>query len=93
MFIAEQVAGRDFVVQLGIVSFGVSPAGCGDGQFPGVYTRISEYKKWIEKTLQNSTDEKPVSECSKSCEWPALDDILSGSTEAIAKYKECYDAT
>ena len=79
------IAGEDTnFVQLGIKSFE-------NGQFPDVYTRITEYKQWIKKTLHNSKDEKPVSECSKRCEWPALNDILSGSTEAITKYKECYE--
>ena len=98
------IAGEDTnFVQLGIVSFGLSRY---SSEHPGVYTRITEYMQWIEKNLQgppyisahyisvnNSNDEKPVSECSKHCEWPTLDDILSGSTEAIAKYKECYDIT
>jgi len=98
MFIAREDTN---FVQLGIVSFGPSRF---SSTHPSVYTRITKYMQWIEKNLQgppyisavitsvnDSKDEKPVSECSKSCEWPALDDILSGSTEAIAKYKECYE--
>ncbi len=30
--------------QVGIVSWGI---GCGTDEFPGVYTRISEVKRWI----------------------------------------------
>jgi len=35
---------------VGIVSFGSSR--CGDGK-PGVYTRVSQYTKWIEQTMNN----------------------------------------
>ena len=75
-------------VQLGINSFGP----CGHPSIPGVYTRITKYKEWIQKTLHhNPKDESLISEGSTSCDWPSLDDILSGSIEAIAKYKECFE--
>jgi hypothetical protein len=40
----EKVTGR----QVGIVSFG---KGCGDPDFPGVYTRISTYTSWIQDRI------------------------------------------
>ncbi|KAK7574402.1 hypothetical protein V9T40_011593 [Parthenolecanium corni] len=35
--------------QVGIVSWGI---GCGKGQFPGVYTRMTSYMTWLNKNLQ-----------------------------------------
>lgn len=34
--------------QVGIVSWGI---GCGKGQFPGVYTRMTSYMTWLYKNL------------------------------------------
>ena len=43
--------GSNFV-QVGITSFGI---GCADPDFPGVFTRVSEYAEWIEENLREST--------------------------------------
>ena len=45
MFIRGKNAAND--VQVGIVSFG----GPGCGRFPGVYTRVSKYSKWIDSNV------------------------------------------
>ena len=48
----ELAGGESNFVQVGIASFGL---GCADPDFPGVYTRVSEYTEWIEENLREST--------------------------------------
>ena len=36
--------------QVGIVSWGI---GCGKGQYPGVYTRITSFMDWLRKNSQD----------------------------------------
>ena len=48
----ELAGGEPTFVQVGISSFGI---GCADPDFPGVYTRVSEYSDWIEENLREST--------------------------------------
>lgn len=38
-------------MQLGIVSFGI---GCGKVNKPGVYTKLSKYQEWMDKTITES---------------------------------------
>ena len=49
---SELAGGESDFVQVGITSFGI---GCADPDFPGVYTRVSEYIDWIEENLREST--------------------------------------
>lgn len=43
----------DSVRALGIVSFAVIRP-CANGNMPVVYTRVSQYTKWIEEVIENN---------------------------------------
>lgn len=44
-------------VQVGIVSWGIS---CGRRNFPGVYTDVSVYSKWLVAVMNQATCFQPV---------------------------------
>ena len=37
---------------VGLTSWGYEP-GCGDGEVPGVYSRVSHYEVWINSTISS----------------------------------------
>lgn len=50
--------GRDKYYLVGIASFGV---GCGRPRYPGIYVRLSQYRKWIKaKVLLTNQTQDPT---------------------------------
>jgi hypothetical protein len=64
----------DEYVQVGITSFG--KIGCGDPNFPDVYTRVSGVKSWIDEMICELSDNPPAS-CSSTDE-PKTDKPKTG---------------
>lgn len=56
LFIRGKNANED--IQVGIVSFG-DTSGCAVPDYPGVYTRVSTYTKWIQDTICQNSKYKP----------------------------------
>ncbi|XP_073691492.1 chymotrypsin-like protease CTRL-1 [Garra rufa] len=60
-------------IQSGIVSCG---EGCGDPEYPGVYTRVSQYQKWIESSIGTNLPGFVVFNSASDSNFRSVPDLL-----------------
>ncbi|GMH36813.1 hypothetical protein BSKO_04686 [Bryopsis sp. KO-2023] len=75
----------EFDVLIGIVSFG--PRRC-DSTLPDVFTRVSSFRKWIDKKMRSSSSTCPRKICCKNCDKLNRDLFNAAGSGDSEKVKE-----